>query len=83
MKTKSGYSYGKIINPKTAENQLLGAMVWGLGMALREEGMVDTRYGRVMNANFAEYHIAVNADVGGVKLPVYTGDPTTTLKLDM
>ena len=54
---------GKIINPKTAENQLLGSMVWGLGMALREEGMVDTRYGRVMNANFAEYHIAVNADV--------------------
>ncbi|MGB5943392.1 MAG: xanthine dehydrogenase family protein molybdopterin-binding subunit [Leeuwenhoekiella sp.] len=54
---------GKIINPKTAENQLLGAMVWGLGMALREEGMVDTKYGRVMNANFAEYHIAVNADV--------------------
>ncbi|MAW94490.1 MULTISPECIES: xanthine dehydrogenase family protein molybdopterin-binding subunit [unclassified Leeuwenhoekiella] len=57
---------GKIINPKTAENQLLGAMVWGLGMALREEGMVDTRYGRVMNANFAEYHIAVNADVHDV-----------------
>lgn len=54
---------GKIINPKTAENQLLGAMVWGLGMALREEGMVDPQYGRVMNANFAEYHIAVNADV--------------------
>ena len=54
---------GKIINPKTAENQLLGAMVWGLGMALREEGMVDTNYGRIINANLAEYHIAVNADV--------------------
>tara|TARA_B100001179_G_C18391058_1_gene317467 strand:+ start:41 stop:457 length:417 start_codon:yes stop_codon:yes gene_type:complete len=54
---------GKIINPKTAENQLLGSMIWGLGMALREEGMVDSRYGRVMNANFAEYHIAVNADI--------------------
>ena len=54
---------GKIINPKTAENQLLGAMIWGLGMALREEGMPDSRYGRIMNPNFAEYHIAVNADV--------------------
>ncbi|WP_416445763.1 xanthine dehydrogenase family protein molybdopterin-binding subunit [Leeuwenhoekiella sp. A16] len=54
---------GRIINPKTAESQLLGATVWGIGMALEEEGMVDKNFGRIMNANLAEYHIPVNADI--------------------
>ena len=59
---------GKIINPKTAENQLLGATVWGIGMALEEEGMVDKNFGRVMNANLAEYHIPVNADIKDIEI---------------
>lgn len=59
---------GKIINPKTAENQLLGATVWGISMALVEEGMVDKHLGRIMNTNLAEYHIAVNADVQDIDI---------------
>ena len=59
---------GKIINPKTAENQLLGATVWGIGMALEEEGMVDKNFGRIMNANLAEYHIPVNADIKDIEI---------------
>jgi xanthine dehydrogenase YagR molybdenum-binding subunit len=59
----SAIAGGRIINPKTAESQILGAMTWGIGMALEEEGMIDDRTGRVMNANLAEYHIAVHADV--------------------
>ncbi|WP_116127142.1 xanthine dehydrogenase family protein molybdopterin-binding subunit [Lewinella sp. IMCC34183] len=58
---------GRIINPKTAENQILGAMVWGIGMALEEEGLVDHRSGRIMNANLAEYHVPVHADVQGLE----------------
>lgn len=54
---------GKIINPKTAESQILGGITWGIGMALEEEGMMDSRNGRIMNANLAEYHVAVQADV--------------------
>jgi xanthine dehydrogenase YagR molybdenum-binding subunit len=38
----------------------------GMGMALHEESMVDTRFGRPMNHNFAEYHIPVNADIHGI-----------------
>jgi xanthine dehydrogenase YagR molybdenum-binding subunit len=38
-------------------------MVWGISKALREETIVDHRYGRVMNANLAEYHMPVNADI--------------------
>ncbi|MDT0642664.1 xanthine dehydrogenase family protein molybdopterin-binding subunit [Zunongwangia sp. F363] len=54
---------GKILNPKTAESQIIGGVTWGIGMALEEEGMMDSRNGRIMNANLAEYHVAVQADV--------------------
>lgn len=54
---------GKILNPKTAESQIIGGVAWGIGMALEEEGMMDSRNGRIMNANLAEYHVAVHADV--------------------
>jgi xanthine dehydrogenase YagR molybdenum-binding subunit len=54
---------GKIINPKTARSQVLGSVVWGIGMALMEEGIIDHRYGRYVNNNFADYHVPVNADV--------------------
>jgi len=59
----SAIAGGKIINPKTAESQILGGMTWGIGMALEEEGMMDHRIGRIMNANLAEYHVAIHADV--------------------
>ena len=35
----------------------MGSVVWGIGMALHEETLVDHRFGRVMNANIAEYHV--------------------------
>ncbi|MGI4750104.1 MAG: xanthine dehydrogenase family protein molybdopterin-binding subunit [Janthinobacterium lividum] len=54
---------GKIINPKTAHSQVLGSIVWGIGIALMEEGLVDHRYGRYVNNNLAEYHVPVNADI--------------------
>jgi len=54
---------GKIINPKTAESQILGGMVWGISKALHEETILDHRFGKYMNANLAEYHIPVHADL--------------------
>lgn len=54
---------GKIINPKTAESQILGGITFGIGMALEEEGMMDDRIGRIMNANLAEYHLPIQADI--------------------
>ena len=38
-------------------------MIWGVSLALHEHAVLDPRSGRVMNANLAEYHIPVNADV--------------------
>lgn len=54
---------GKIINPKTAESQVLGGMIWGISKALHEETILDHNLGRYMNANLAEYHIPVHADI--------------------
>ena len=60
------YGAGKILNAKTARSQLQGGIIWGIGMALEEETLVDGRTGRYMNADLAEYHVPVNADVGSI-----------------
>ncbi|AXB58042.1 xanthine dehydrogenase family protein molybdopterin-binding subunit [Flavobacterium fluviale] len=54
---------GKIINPKTAESQILGGMIWGISKTLHEETILDHQFGKYMNANLAEYHIPVHADI--------------------
>src|SRR5262249_25387148 len=54
---------GRIINPKTARSQLIGGIVGGLGMGLLEETVWDARNTRIVNANFAGYHVPVHADV--------------------
>jgi xanthine dehydrogenase YagR molybdenum-binding subunit len=60
------FAAGHIINPKTARSQFLGGMTWGLSMALHEESVLDPRFGDYVNHDFAEYHIATNADVGEI-----------------
>src|SRR5438105_13666962 len=62
------FAAGHIINPKTARSQLLGGMTWGLSMALHEESVLDPRFGDYVNHDFAEYHIATNADVGTIEV---------------
>ncbi len=59
---------GRILNPKTARSQIIGGVVWGIGMALHEEAMTDHRVGRIMNRSLAEYHVPVNADVQGIEV---------------
>ncbi len=57
------FAAGRIINPKLVRSQLLGGMIWGVSFAVHEKALVDRRSGRVMNADLAEYHVPVNADV--------------------
>ncbi|QIX60138.1 xanthine dehydrogenase family protein molybdopterin-binding subunit [Hymenobacter sp. BT18] len=54
---------GRILNLKTARSQVLGSVVWGISMALMEETVMDHKFGRYMNHNYAEYHVPVNADI--------------------
>ncbi len=53
---------GRILNPRAARNQIEGAVVMGVGMALFEETMYDERSGWPLNSNLADYVVAVNAD---------------------
>lgn len=70
------FAAGRIINPKLVRSQLLGGMIWGASFALQEVAIVDRRSGRVMNANLAEYHVPVNADVPSMDvLTVEERDP--------
>ena len=57
------YDVGRVVNPKLARSQCIGGMVGGIGMALLEEAEWDPRFGRVINANLAEYLVPVCADV--------------------
>jgi xanthine dehydrogenase YagR molybdenum-binding subunit len=70
----SAVAAGRILNPKTASNQITGGIVWGIGMALHEETLVDHTFGRIMNANIAEYHVPVNADVHDIKV-IFVDEP--------
>jgi xanthine dehydrogenase YagR molybdenum-binding subunit len=57
------FAAGRIINPRLVQSQLYGGMIWGVSFALHEQAVADRQSGRPMNANLAEYHIPVNADV--------------------
>jgi xanthine dehydrogenase YagR molybdenum-binding subunit len=57
------FTAGRILNAKTARSQAIGAITYGIGMALLEETRIDPHSGRIMNANLAEYLVPVNADI--------------------
>ena len=65
---------GRILNTKTARSQIMGGVVWGIGMALHEETLTDHTFGRIMNANLAEYHVPVNADVHDIQV-IFVDEP--------
>jgi xanthine dehydrogenase YagR molybdenum-binding subunit len=54
---------GRILNPKTARSQVIGAMTMGIGAALMEELAVDTGQGFFVNHDLAGYEVPVHADV--------------------
>ena len=74
----SAVAAGRILNTKTASSQILGGVVWGIGMALHEETLVDHDLGRIMNANFGEYHVPVNADVHDIQV-IFVDEPDATI----
>ena len=70
------FAAGRVINPRMVRSQLLGGMIWGVSFALHEHAVVDKRSGRVMNADLAEYHVPVNADVPSLEaILVHEDDP--------
>ena len=57
------FAAGRIINPRTARSQYMGAMIWGMASALLEATEIDQKRGRYVNDSLGEYLMAVNADV--------------------
>jgi xanthine dehydrogenase YagR molybdenum-binding subunit len=54
---------GRILNPKSARSQVIGAMTMGVGAALMEELVVDKRRGFFVNHDLAGYEVPVHADI--------------------
>jgi xanthine dehydrogenase YagR molybdenum-binding subunit len=57
------FAAGRILNPKSARSQVIGAMTMGVGAALMEDAIVDTRFGYFINHDLAEYHVPAHADI--------------------
>jgi xanthine dehydrogenase YagR molybdenum-binding subunit len=57
---------GLVINPKTAESQVLGACIMSVCSALMEERVMDQQIGRVLNADMEFYKLAGIADIGDI-----------------
>ena len=65
---------GRVINPKTAASQIIGGTTGGIGMALLEHTLSDPGTGRIANATFGDYLVAVSADVPDIDV-IFAGDP--------
>jgi xanthine dehydrogenase YagR molybdenum-binding subunit len=59
----SVHAAGRILNAKTARSQIIGGSIFGIGAALMEATARDPNYARYTNADLADYHIPVNADI--------------------
>lgn len=64
----SAIAAGRILNPKAARSQIIGGVVWGISQALHEETHADHRFGRFMNHDLSEYHVAANADIHDIEV---------------
>jgi xanthine dehydrogenase YagR molybdenum-binding subunit len=62
---------GLVVNRKTAESQIYGAMIMGIAFALFEERIMDAKTGAFLNAEIADYHLPRLGDVGELVLEIY------------
>jgi len=74
----SAVAAGRILNAKTARSQILGSVVMGIGMALQEATLTDHKFGRIVNANLAEYHVPVHADIHDIEV-IFVDEPDTLI----
>ncbi|HMF19798.1 MAG TPA: xanthine dehydrogenase family protein molybdopterin-binding subunit [Gemmataceae bacterium] len=64
---------GLIINMKTAESQVYGAMIMGVASTLYEEKVMDPTTGRMLNPNMDFYRLAGIGDIGQIAIHMMTG----------
>ena len=61
------FTAGRILNEKTARSQAIGGMTFGVGAALEEAVILDSRFGYFVNHDLAEYHVPVHADIPAIE----------------
>jgi xanthine dehydrogenase YagR molybdenum-binding subunit len=64
----AAFACGRFLNRKTARSQLLGGLVWAVGMALEEHMVRDRRTARAMTRDLVDYHVPVHSDVPDMDL---------------
>ncbi len=64
---------GLIIDLKTAESQVYGAMIMGIAYSLFEEKVMDAKTGRMLNPNMEFYKLAGIGDIGELVVHMMTG----------
>lgn len=62
----SAFDCGRIVNPKLAESQICGGIIFGVGMALMENGVRHPKSLRVVTDNLADYAVPVHADIPAI-----------------
>jgi len=62
VRATGAFSGGRIINAKTARSQMTGGIIFGIGMALMEQTVMDPSTDHYVNNNLGEYYVPVNAD---------------------
>lgn len=62
---------GLVINPKTCESQIYGAVIMGIAAALYEHRLTDPKTGAFVNAELSDYKLARLGDVGNIKVELY------------
>lgn len=67
LRVVTSHDCGRIVNPTLVDSQVVGGVTQGVGFALSEERIVDTRLGIVLNANLEEYHVPTVADVPAIE----------------
>ena len=70
----SAMNCGRVVNPKTGGNQIMGGIVMGIGMALEEETHYDPATGLPVTRNLADYHVPVHADINSIEC-YFVGEP--------
>ncbi|MEW6674021.1 MAG: xanthine dehydrogenase family protein molybdopterin-binding subunit [Thermodesulfobacteriota bacterium] len=68
------HEFGRALNPKLCESQLLGGVYFGVGYALSEEGIYDPKTGKMLNPNFHQYRLATSYDYPDVKIVIVEGE---------
>ena len=77
------FAAGRILNEKTTNSQAIGAMIWGVGMALHEDAVIDPHYGCFANHDLAGYHVPGHADIPAIEVHFLEeiDDKTNPLKI--